>query len=245
MGSNMPILMLLLLVFWGVSASAEKADLGKVDAILDRLEKRLLDQESESLTYGEKKRTPSKDALEKAPVASYKFSKSTVEAKVENEDKLKAINTLINELEGQIDQLASNVQKTKQSIQEEASIDNFVTLEASLSNTDTAALRSLIVKVDGFKLYEIDDAAGLWLPSKAIPLYAGPMQPGNHLIELEARISMRQQRSMPMAGAVYRFVNKSFQWTVPGGSATPRYVIAITPPNTLDGGVDAKLEDAS
>jgi hypothetical protein len=225
------------------AASAQKADVSQVDAILDRLERRLLDQETEGLTFSEKNAPPA-PLSDKTPVSVYKGEKTRIEASSGTDQRLKDVGRLVTELEQQVDQLAGNVQKTKQNILDDAAIDNFVSLDASLPDTDQAAIKSIVVKLDGFKLYQIDDAAGLWLPSKSIPLYAGPLQPGNHRIDLEARISMREARVLPVSGQVYRFINKSFQWSVPGGQTNARYTITIIPPDKLDGVADAKLQES-
>lgn len=237
-----------LIFYLGLAASppvwAQKADVSQVDAILDRLERRLLDQESEGLTFSEKE-APTKPLSDNKPVTVYKYEKASIEAPTLEANRLKEISNLVNELEQQVDQLASNVQKTKQTILDDAAIDNFVRLEATLPETDQAALKSITVKLDGFKLYSVDDSAGLWLPLKVIPLYAGPLQPGNHRLDVEARISMREAKTIPVNSQVYRFVNKSFQWTIPGGQVNNRFMLTIIPPLKLDDQADAKLQEAN
>src|SRR5262249_59557781 len=129
-----------------------------------------------------------------------------------------------------VDQLASNVQKTKQGILDDAKIDNYVSLEANLADTDAAALKNLSVKLDGYAVYELSDASGLWMPSKTVPLYAGPLQPGVHRLHLEARLVMRHKPGVPLNNDVYRFVNRTFDLNVGRGAHNPRHVIASTPP---------------
>jgi hypothetical protein len=225
-------------------ALAQQDDrLKSVDSILDRLESRLLDQESDGLTFGEKLPPPDTGA----PATRYKFDgkgRSKVEGKTSEQTELRAIATMIDELESQVDQLASSVQKTKQSILDEAGIDNFIALEARLTEADAAALTALTIRLDGFDVYAVQDASGLWLPAKMIPLYAGPLQPGRHRIDLEARLAMKHDAAMPLNGDVYRFVNKSFDITVPGGTVNTRYVISILPPAKLDGTADATIKEA-
>jgi hypothetical protein len=226
-------------------ALAQSEDrLKSVDSILDRLESRLLDQESDGLTFGEKLPPPDTGA----PATRYKFDgkggAGKVEAKTDEQTELRAIATMIDELEGQVDQLASSVQKTKQSILDEAGIDNFIAVEARLTEADAAALTALTIRLDGFDVYAVQDASGLWLPARMIPLYAGPLQPGRHRIDLEARLAMKHDAALPLNGDVYRFVNKSFDITVPGGTVNTRYVISILPPAKLDGAADATIKEA-
>lgn len=227
------------------SASAQNQDrLQQVDNLLDRLEKRLLDGESDGLTFGEKlPQPPSAAGNEDATSASYKFEKDQVQAHTGEQEQLKGLSHLVADLEQQVDQLAANVQKTKQSILDEAAIDNFAAIDAALSDTDAAAIKSLTIKLDGYPIYELQEASSLWLPSKAVPLYAGPLQPGNHRLDLEARIALRQPKTLPLSSDVYRLINQTFDLTMPGGTVNRHWTITITPPETLDGSVQAAIKE--
>ena len=226
------------------AAYAQDGAVGHVDSILDRLEKRLLDQEADGLTFGERQNDPS--FLKSPPEKSgkkFKFKGGKVEASTPDKDKLKAIDLLIKDLERQVDQLAGNVQKTKQTVVDEAAVNNYVSVDAELIETDKAAIKSLQIKLDGYELYNLSDAAGMWLPSKSVPVYAGPLQPGAHRLDLEVRLVLRQNPELPLNGDVYRFVSKSFNLNITGGSSKSRYVIAITPPEKIDENPDATIKE--
>lgn len=233
---------LLVLGAWATPVLA--ADTAQVDSVLDRLEKRLLDQEADGLTFGEKEPPPAIGDPTDGLVTKYKYKKSKIEGTPADAEKIKAVATMVTDLENQVDQLASSVQKTKQGILDDAAIDNFVSLEAELADTDSAALKSISVKLDGYAVYELSEASGLWMPSKKVPLYAGPLQPGNHRVDLEARLVVRHKDGLPLNGDVYRFINKTFDLVVPGTPGNARYVLAITPPAKLDGTADATLKEA-
>jgi len=232
----------LLLAGPALRAYAEPTDVSKVDQVLDRLEKHLLDQEADGLTFGEKLPPPPSEEDE---ARTFNYDKGTsIEATPPTQDTLKGLKQAVTALEGQVDQLASNVQKTKQAIVDDATIDNYLTLEARLSDSDAASLKTLNVKLDGYAIYELADTAGLWMPTKSIPLYAGPLQPGKHRIDLQARLVMRAKDRLPLNGDVYRFVNKTFDLTVPGGASVDHYVITITPPAKLSSIPEASLKAA-
>lgn len=217
----------------------------RVDSIIERLEKRLLDSESDGLTYGEKLPPPSVDD---PPAAQYQFkAKDPVKVQASNpaQKDLKQAATAVAALEADIDQLASAVQKTKQSIIDEAGIDNFVAIEAQLENDEKMAIKSLTVKLDGYPLYEVSDAAGLWLPSKLLPLYAGPLTPGNHRIDFEARLVLRENKGLPVNGDVYRFVSRVFDVGVPGGSVNTRYLITVAPPGKDGAAPEATMKEVN
>jgi len=229
-----------------IATSAHGAALKAVDTVLDRLEKRLLDQEADGLTFGERQNDPSflRVPEEAAPKKSYRFGSSRIEANPKEIERLKDVGKLVGDLESQVDQLASNVQKTKQSVVDDAAIDNFVTLAAQLGDTDAAAIKNLTIKLDGFELYALSDSSGLWLPSKNLPIYAGPLQPGTHRIDLEVRLVMRQVQDLPLNGDIYRFISKTFDITVAGARGNARYMIAIKAPEKLGDTADATLKEA-
>ncbi len=238
-------ILLLALLAAAPAARAQDEAAAHVDSVLDRLEKRLLDQESDGLTFGEKTNPGSLDGNGE-PTTKYEFSKrQKVGGSTAAQESLKSLGTAVAELEAQVDQFAANVQKTKQSILDDAHIDNFITFEAHLADTDAAAITAIVVKLDGFGVYELKEASGIWMPARLVPLYAGPLKPGNHRIDLEARIVVKPKKALPMNGDVYRFVNKSFDVAVPGGTRTTRYVISITPPEKPEGKADATMKEAT
>jgi hypothetical protein len=235
------ILIATLLVFSNASRS-EPSDLNQIDSILDRLEKRLLDQEAEGLSFGEKEAIDGTIGYEKSPDAKIKGKKVTVDGTLESQERMRNLAKVIRDLENQVDQLASSVQKTKQGILDDSAVDNFVTFEAQLSDTEAASIKTLNVKLDGYPLYEMSEASGLWMPSKSVPLYAGPLQPGNHRVDVEARIVVKHKKALPMNGDVYRFVNKSFDVAITSGTNNNRYVITIIPPEKIDGTAEATMK---
>ena len=229
-------------------ARAQDEAATRVDSVLDRLERRLLDQESDGLTVGEKTQAPfgATNGDTDGPASQINIKKKTkIEATTPQRDAMKDLGQAIAALDAEVDQYASGIQKTKQAILDEAHIDNFITVDAKLTDTDVAAITTLTVRVDGFAVYELKESSGLWLPSNMVPLYAGPLKPGNHRIDLEARIVMKPKKALPMNGDVYRFVNKSFDLSIPGGAKTAKYTISIFPPEKLDGTADAVIKEAT
>lgn len=226
-------------------AAGQEGVTTQVDSVLDRLERRLLDQESDGITFSERTKPKELDDDGK-PVTRYEYTKrDKIGGTTREQESLKSLGAAVAELEQQVDLFASSVQKTKQSILDEAHVDNFITFEASLHDTDAAAITAISVKIDGFGVYELKEAAGIWMPSNLVPLYAGPLKPGNHRVDLEARIVIKPKKSLPMNGDVYRFVNKSFDVAVPGGTRTTKYVISISPPEKQDGKADATMKEAT
>lgn len=247
---QIPFLAALLLC--SIQAFGKDEDLSNVNSVLDRLEKRLLDQEADGLTFDErssKDATPAKRPRKDSGFdinTELKFEKGEkIEGDTPNRQELSVISDAIKSIENQADQLASSIQKTKQTIIDDASINNFIAIEAALAETDAAAIKSLNIKLDGYAVYELQEASGLWLPSKSIPLFSGPMQPGTHKIELEARLVIRENAGLPLNSDVLKIVSKTFDIAVPVGTKKSRYVISITPPGKDSDKADATMKEAT
>ncbi len=220
---------------------AESEDVIEVESILDRLEKRLLDQESESLSFGEKSSVPD---LKEKPSRTMNFDKKEkIVGTTPEMRRLNKLAALVSALESDVDKLTAKVQKTKQKILNDSSVDNFVSIDARLLEPETASIKSLSVKLDGFHIYELQESSGLWLPSKEVPLYAGPMQPGTHRVDLEARISLKHKKGLPLNSEVMRIVQKSFEIAIPGGTAGNKYLISLNPPKGGKGDATASMKE--
>ncbi len=237
---NAFLLLLIALVSQLTLAQGEAAA-NRVDSVLDRLEKRLLDEESEVLTFGERELPPpSKD--EEQAAQKIKMPKKTVEAEAEETARLRELASAVSQLETQIEQLAADTSKTRQRIMEEARVDNFVSIEARLTTESLASIRSMRVRLDGYDVYEVSDEAGLWLPSSKIPVYNGPLQPGSHRLDVEVRLVLKQREGLPLNSDVFRMVSQSFELKIPDGKIRSRYLVNIAAPKDGSDKATATLE---
>lgn len=228
-----------------------KTNSDPVDNVLDRLEKRLLDEEAEDLTRIDKSSRERKDTPSSTPskpsstTHRQSFRKESVKSVTPETRGIQGIGQIVTELESQIDQFAQSVQKSKQTIIDEAKVDNSIDIEARLSDPDGAAISMLAVKLDGFSIYQSQDSAGLWLPSAAIPLYSGPFPPGNHRLDVEIRLAKKAKTPLLINDDVYHFINKAFDITVPVTKEKKRYIILISPQDGDGKPFEAQLEEAA
>jgi hypothetical protein len=239
--SLLTVLVISAFVFSAFSDAEGKGDEVEVESILDRLEKRLLDQESETLSFGEKSSIP--DIKKKASREMRFEKKENIVGTTAEMERLNKLAALISALEANVDKLTAKVQKTKQKILNDSSVDNFVSIDAKLLTPNKASIKSLSVKLDGYHIYELQEASGLWLPSKVVPLYAGPMQPGTHRIDMEARISMKHKKGIPLNSDVMKIVQKSFEIAIPGGTSGNKYMISLNPPKSGKGNATAEMKE--
>jgi hypothetical protein len=214
--------------------SAIAKDSGSVESILDRLESRLTNFENESLGL-QLSAEPFSDIEDKEPITASYSSKSKIRGKVKEADNITEIATAIAKLESEIEKLSADVQRTRQKVLEDAQINNFVEITALLNDTDLAGIKSFSTKIDGYEVYGLHEDSSFWLPNHNLPVYSGPLQPGNHRIDVESRIVMKTKQPMPLESDVYRFVNKSFDINVPANNFRKRWVLEIKPPTTPEG----------
>jgi len=230
----------ILLVLWSGTSFAQR-DIQQVESVLERLEKRLLDEEGETLTFGERELPPA--TLPKAEAdKKIAMPPAKIEGEAEDASRMREITTAVSQLENQVDQLLSDVGKTRQKIMEDARVDNEITIEAALGAAELASIRSMRVKLDGYDIYDVSDDAGLWVPTNTVPLYFGPLQAGNHRLDLEVRMVLKQREGLPVNSDVYRFVSQSFELKIPDGRTRTRYVVRLAAPRNAGEKASATLE---
>ena len=186
-----------------------------------QLEEKLLKQERDNLNVGE---SP-KDAKTK----TYTFKKEKVQSRMHSKTDFQQLNLAIEELENESDLLSNEIKRAQQTILEHASVDNFIEISAKVPDPDTMTFRTLEVKIDGHYVYQVDEATQLWLRTENLPLYLGPLQPGDHKIEYGARIVTRDQGKLPFNNDSYKVIKEVFKLTVPPGKVRKKWAIVIDP----------------
>jgi outer membrane murein-binding lipoprotein Lpp len=163
------------------------------------------------------------------------IGQSTISGSIKEMKNIKAISAAIHKIESEVDRLSADVQATKQKVVQGANIDNFVEFQAKLSDSTVASIKSITVKIDGYNVYDLNEISGFWMPSGKLPIYAGPLQPGSHRVDLEAKMVMKRKGNMAVNSDIYRIINKSFTVLIPTTSFKKRWVMNIIPPKSEDG----------
>lgn len=224
-----------------VALAEVSSELGQVNSILDRLEKRLQRREAQGLTF-DNDESPRKDK----PAKTFNLDPAKIEGTTPSREDIAEVEALVDRLEREIEDLSSDVRREKQTILEDARADNFVSLAAVLQEKEKTALTSLRIRLDGYDIYAVDESSGLWMPSSKIPLYAGPLEPGTHTLDLKARLVMRHEgKPVPFKNQVARFINKRFKFSVPSGSSRAGWTVALAPPTSANASAGAELKKTS
>ena len=222
------------------AALAKDSNTIEVESILDRLEKKLTDNESGGLTFSEKMEPATKDGKMPKPSATYNFQRDeAVKAGAavpvdDSETIIKGLSDAVAGLETQVERLHADVQKARLKVIEDARVDNFVQMDAEFRGIDKATLRSLVVKIDGVEVYRAADAGGLWMPSSKLPLFAGPVPPGSHKLSIDAAVMVREGGNVPVSADVTRRMEKEFEFSMPDGKERRTINILIDAPVRAD-----------
>jgi len=224
------------LAFAVMAASSQR----NIESVLDRLEQRLMDQDRESLSFGEE---PRKGAPPKGAATRFQYPPQDIVARDGDERELIQVTSALAELDQNVDAFAGEVQRFKQKILEEVAVDNFVSIAGTMEKPDAAVLRMLRLKVDGFTVYTIDEATGLWLPRAEIPFFSGPLMPGAHKVELEARLGRRRTADLPVADDTFQAINRTFDINMPDGKVKKSWLITIKAPDPGKARGDAVLAE--
>jgi hypothetical protein len=218
----------------------------RVDNLLDRLEHKLIEQESgiddPGLTTPSISKSPTKGMSPSHKKQS--FPKAKITGSPPSINALKELDHSLTQLESEIDQFAQSVQKTSQSVIDESKVENEVHLSAQLAQPDSTVIKKMFVKIDGFKIYELTEPGGLWLPTAALSLYSGPFAPGTHRLDVELKLSKKTKDPLIVIDDVVHFVSRSFDLEVPVGRSVKRYLVKISATNQDSNPYDASLEES-
>jgi hypothetical protein len=200
----------------------------KIENVLDTLEKRLLDKEASPLTLDE-------EATASAPShnargSSQKYSPKGPAGIVGQTPKGKNIQELqrkINEYDNRVEILEADLRKLRSGVYEASATDNQILLEVKAGNATKFIIRTLTARLDGNTLYNQLDPAGLWMPTRSIPVFFGPLQPGEHRLDVTAMLAPLNQNGLEMPTWNQKGLQQSFSFAVPDGKMRKTISIEI------------------
>jgi hypothetical protein len=232
------ILLLITLV-----APAQGEPLGNADSWLDRIdaiEKKYMNQEAEGLSYEEKQRrstpAPKDGAIQFAPVQVTGVS--------DTEKALESIAGLVAKLDASVAQIEEDINKTRRNIIEKSGVSNYIEINAVIPKSERSVLQSIDVRVDGYKIAEYGDAAGLWLPDGLLPIFAGPLKAGSHRIDIKARVVLRSTDGVALPVGAFRDANYSSEIVIGEGLKSAKYNYMIEQPSADSDKLAIKLQES-
>jgi hypothetical protein len=228
-----------------IEASTE-AQAKRIESVLDRLEKRLIDKESAPLTSEEAERVAAdvKSPVNSSQKTDQKYvpkSAARIKGQTQTGRNIQELQKKINEYDSRIEILESDLRKIRSNVQDNAITDNVVSLQIKTDSKNPVVMKTLSAVLDGNTIYSQIDPAGVWIPSKIIPLYFGPLKPGAHKLELTATISSSTDESNAAGSWKQKALLQSFDFSIPEGKQRKSITIEIGKSKSEDASPTATL----
>ncbi len=231
---------LLIAGFLCIGASAPNRT-ESTENILERLERKLMEQEAATLRITAPPISASKNT--KAPVQRYEMPASVMAAPLPHESGFDGIAKDLRELEQDTDELSGQVEKLKADFLAMADKGNFVEIKLVIEDPNAMVVRSMALTIDQHSVYETQDREGQWIPGPEVLLYAGPMEPGTHELNLKGRIVRRYESNVPLDQNLYHAYDQNIQVVVPTGAFRQGYRFKLAKPEKQNIHAQAVLEN--
>lgn len=229
----MKSLLVSLAALCGAQALAADSNIQAMDSVLDRLERKLMEQEATSLRI---------EPLNEAPKAqqNVKLPKGSIEGRQPGFDDFAALEKQIATLEKEADELSGQIEATKADLLDKSNKGSLVEINALIEDPDLTSIRELSLTIDGKKIYAMD--GGDWTPSPEIPFFIGPLAPGEHQLELNARTIRRREKSLPLDQNLTHRYEQTFKINVAAGVFHKGYRMRLVRPEQQNTRAQASLE---
>lgn len=223
----------LLAALCGASALAAESNVQAMDSVLDRLERKLMEQEATALRI---------EPISNAPKAqqNVKLPKGSIEGRQPGFDDFAALEKQIAVLEKEADELSGQIEGAKAELLDKSSKGSLVEINALIEDPDLTSIRELSLSIDGKKIYAMD--GGDWTPSPEIPFFVGPLAAGEHQLELTARTIRRREKTLPLDQNLTHRYEQTFKINVAPGVFHKGYRMRLVRPEAQNTRAQASLE---
>lgn len=229
------LLLTSLLLSFNAFAGDAKKKIDEMDSMLDRLERQLMDQEAATLHVAPIHETAK-------PGQSIQMPSTSIKGSLPQDSDFKNVEQQISRLEKEADELSGQIETLKSEFMDKSVQGNLVELAASLQDPDHTAIRELNLTLDNTKIYSLSAGDVPWMPGKQVPLFLGPLEPGEHVVRLEARTVRRPDKGLPLDLNIYHRYDQEFKIQVPAGTARKGYRLTIQRPEQQNTRAQATLE---
>lgn len=235
---KLPVLLITALLCLGASAPKHSES---TENILERLERKLMEQEAATLRITAPPLSSNKNS--QAPVKRFDMPASVMAAPLPHESGFESIEKDLRELEQDTDEISGQTEKLKADFLAMADKGNFVEIKLVIDDPNAMVVRSMTLTIDKHPVYETQDREGQWIPGSEILLYAGPMEPGTHEINLKGRIVRRYESNVPLDQNLYHAYDQNLQVVVPTGAFRQGYRLKLAKPEKQNIHAQAILEN--
>lgn len=210
------------------------------DAVLDRLERKLIEQEASTLKIEAppvKRQGRGETAITLPATPS-----SVIMGKLPEQKDFAALDQQLRGIEQDIDELSGQVEKLKSDFQTKAGKGSLVEIVLQLEAPEDTSLRDLSFGINEHTIFN-KAGSGSWNPGAQVLLYSGPLEPGEHKIKLQARTVRRYGEGLPLDQNLYHLYEQSFPIVLPQGSFRKGFRLKLARPEQQNIHAKAVLEN--
>lgn len=244
----MKIFIITAMIIWPFNrsqASTKEVQAKKIENVLDKLEQRLIDKESSPLNLDEEEKGDIKNNKNASPTQKYSPKKpAKVTGQTAGSKNLRELQKKLNDYDTRIEVLESEFRKIQAGVFEGSTVDNQITIKVKAGNESKFIIRTITARLDGNILYNQLDPAGLWMPARSIPVYFGPLQPGDHRLDLSATVAPLSEDGLDLANWKQKSLQQSFNFSISEGKQRRTIDLEINTPKGPDSRPIAKLIEA-
>jgi len=225
----------------GAGTTQEEESAENLDKVLDKLEKKLIDKDDLATP---KMNGPNEEVKVNKPQTTQQVTPTSpekIKGRTPAAKNLKEIQSKITEYDNRIEILEADLRRIKSNLYDSSITDNQVMIEVRASETSKFIIRDLVAKLDGNAIYSQMDASGLWMPSKSIPLFYGPLRPGDHQITIAATIAPIATDGLELPTWKHKSFEQNFSFSVADGKIRKSFSLEITHSNEATSKPIAKL----
>lgn len=235
---KMSLIYICLILASSLQAQDQK-NINQMDNVLDRLERKLMEQEAASLNIT----APLAHTKPKSSSQKIELPASILAAPLPEEKAFMAMNNDIRQLEQDTDELSGQIEKLKSEFLASSGKDNYIEISAKIEDPDSSVLRTMSLSIDQHSVFETTDREGQWIPGPEILLYSGPLEAGEHKLQIKARVVGRVSGNLPLDQNLYHLYDQTFTVGIPNGNYRNGYRIKIAKPEKQNIHAQAGLEN--
>lgn len=171
-------------------------------------------------------------AIDKPASSTIQLRKAKILAHPPKEqDDLQRLSNQVSKLEGDVDTLQTSVQMNKQQLVESSKINHTLDISLDFDGMDQIHVKLLDVRLDGFRLFSVNESTGIWTPKKNVSIYSGPIMPGAHEATLTAKVAYLPAGSNTFADNALSHMEETVPFTIDLTQKTQAIVLRLSAEN--------------
>jgi hypothetical protein len=209
------------------SYAASKPSNDLTDNMLDRLERKLLEQEAATLRI----QPPPKTMPPQKPDKKLNYQPQTFIGQMPGSQEFSSVDKKLSEIEVQVEDLSQRVEKLQSEVMEKTEKGSLVEIQVALDEPETTALREMSISLDQYLIYQLGKNLNAWTPSPQIMVYSGPLEPGKHILAFKAQTLRRHSEKVPLDTNLFHTYNQEIKIEIPQGTYRRGYKLRLSKPD--------------